>query len=153
MNKMRSIYWLIIISPTTTHIRFQKGDWARKTRHQVNFLWMSEKYNLIFAFWSIPARWPLLVVRYIGKLSNDDPAGICILFYILFLKCYEYHFEFEDREQFCALWDPTSVTQEYFLHVFFWIDLQVAYIPHICHLHHLQCRCQNFQAGVKKFLK
>ena len=23
-------------------------------------------------------------------------------------------------------------------------------IPHICHLHHLQCRCQNFQAGVKK---
>ena len=21
----------------------------------------------------------------------------------LFLKCYEYHFEFEDREQFCAL--------------------------------------------------
>ena len=69
MNKMRSIYWLIIISPTTTHIRFQKGDWARKTRHQVNFLWMSEKYNLIFAFWSIPARWPLLVVRYIGKLS------------------------------------------------------------------------------------
>ena len=25
-------------------------------------------------------------------------------------------------------------------------------IPHICHLHHLQCRCQNFQAGIKKFL-
>ena len=23
-------------------------------------------------------------------------------------------------------------------------------IPHICHQHHQQCWCQNFQAGVKK---
>ena len=26
-------------------------------------------------------------------------------------------------------------------------------IPHICHMHHVWCRCQNVQAGVKNFLK
>ena len=31
-----------------------------------------------------------------------------------------------------------------------WAEVRWASIPDICHMHHMRCRCQNFQPGVKK---